>query len=450
MRRHTTQHLNQHLSIDLNTGALIDDLHRRVLLRGVNVGGRCKWAPYLPYDQEDAPHIERMCTQIHQWGFNVIRLSLNWQALQSNASNFNAKYIQHLEQWLENAQQHDIRVLLDFHQDLFAAPFCGNGFPLWTLPPEYQTTSRPSSRLWFLGYALDDRVRTCFERLWTNTDGLQDQFIDMWTHVLDQLGTYPSLVGIDIINEPSWGLDSNLKRFKQRHLMPFYQRVHAALHPIAPHLLLGYGMPGAECVDWSGDHHQRPHGEQFLYTPHVYDPSILLTKHGGLSIPPEPALAQLGRFQKQSATPVLLGEFGITHGAKDGPHWLERVYDAMDQHLLHGTIWEYSHSNERWNGEDLNLVDALFAPRPAAHAAARPYPAAVSADHFQYQYNAKQRCATLTYTPSHDAPTLIRVPAHLSIRRVHASHEHNNWICPANTIELTASSTITWHIEFTT
>ena len=74
------------LSVSDEDGSLRDPQGQRVFLRGVNIGGRCKWAPWGPGELEAGESWEalaqHMCARVRAWGLNFMRLSLNWEALE--------------------------------------------------------------------------------------------------------------------------------------------------------------------------------------------------------------------------------------------------------------------------------------------------------------------------------------------------------------------------------
>lgn len=69
-------------------GTRLRDGHgREVWLRGANVGGRSKWAPFLPFDIEDAEDdvaFEREAARVMDvaasFGFDVVRMPFSWEA----------------------------------------------------------------------------------------------------------------------------------------------------------------------------------------------------------------------------------------------------------------------------------------------------------------------------------------------------------------------------------
>ncbi|MCB1309052.1 MAG: hypothetical protein KDK30_12760, partial [Leptospiraceae bacterium] len=217
-----------------------------------------------------------------------------------------------------------------------------------------------------------------------------------------------------------------------------------------------------------------PAPEQTVNAGHWYDVTVLFLKKfpypfGFDGISGKPALGangirksyirQLSAFQQASVKqqqPALLGEFGIpfdldngraykaaAHKQKDGRAWrkhsraLGLMYDAIDHHLLHSTLWNYTASNRNdarigdgWNQEDLSIYSAdqkhgvfgsnagvSFHPDNGGRALSgfvRPYVRRAQGTLLSMQYNSKKRTfeaeiAVRTNTDGH--PTEIFVPA---------------------------------------
>jgi endoglycosylceramidase len=68
------------------------------------------------------------------------------------------------------------RVIVDFHQDVYASPFCGDGFPLWTLPGEHGPAAPRLQQTGAIGYVLDPDVRGAFDRFWADENDVQGKF----------------------------------------------------------------------------------------------------------------------------------------------------------------------------------------------------------------------------------------------------------------------------------
>ena len=124
--------------------------------------------------------------------------------------------------------------------------------------------------------------------------------------------------------------------------------------------------------------------------------------------------------------PCLLGEFGLPFDMnnkkayKTGDYSLHEkalsiYYDAIDENLLHSTIWNYTADNthedgDHWNGEDLSIV-CNGQPR-AAGGWLRPYPMATAGIPIIFNWNKEKTefCFWFHADPRVDAPTEIFIP----------------------------------------
>ncbi|MDR0643613.1 MAG: cellulase family glycosylhydrolase [Treponema sp.] len=130
--------------------------------------------------------------------------------------------------------------------------------------------------------------------------------------------------------------------------------------------------------------------------------------------------------EKMGDMPCLLGEFGLPFDLnkrkafKTGNYRvhetaLSMYYDAIDAHLLHSTIWNYTADNtnaegDRWNGEDLSIFSENK-PR-AERGWLRPYPMATAGTPLRLSWNWKTGCFLYTFKadPSIEQPTEIFIP----------------------------------------
>lgn len=112
-----------------------------------------------------------------------------------------------------------------------------------------------------------------------------------------------------------------------------------------------------------------------------YDPTLALNPETGELIQGRPAVRQayrdqmglhLARARRDGLHgPVLIGEFGVPFDLDGGEAFatgdfsaqeqaLSAYYDALDAHLLHATLWNYTPDNSNrwgdgWNGEDFSI-----------------------------------------------------------------------------------------------
>ena len=374
------------LTVDEACGGLRDAMGRDVVMRGLNCGGRAKWAPFMPFLIEGGDDLETVrakattfFARMVGWGLDTVRLTFSWEALEPEEGVIDEVYLDRYEAMVDAAWALRLRVIVDFHQDIFASPLCGDGFPAWTLPDAVaQRPPRHDCPAWGFAYALDADVRTAFDRFWANEDGIQDAFEAMWDLMATRFRDHPGVVGFEIINEPGWGTASSIDDWKDEVLTGFHTKMVKRLQAIAPTALVFYDNTGADAITGMDATYPRPEGDGLVFGPHYYDQGIF-TGAGWSGDPPEPVIQRMADFMATRQAHVLLGEFGI-HGETDegAEEWLSRVMDAVDQHRISATLWEYSINDEPWNGEDLSVFGPDGQERPNLDVYVRPWLEAVA------------------------------------------------------------------------
>ncbi len=360
-----------------------DSLGRSVLLRGANTGGRSKWEPFMPFDFTDEPSfaagLERVMNALTGIGANVIRAPFSWEALEPKRGAFDKVYLERYARLIDAAWARGIRTVVDFHQDVFATVFSGDGFPLWALgsiehgPPRRDMPDGD----WFPQYfAQGGPVPRAFDRFWKNEDGLLDAFESMWSRVAKRLGAHPGVLGFEIMNEPGWG-SMDMGAFERVTLPALWQRIGLAIHEQAKGAVIVGGGPGTDGLMGSTQL-RKPEIAPFLYAPHFYEVAVAT---GGV-YPGIAAIEQrvktLAAVGEQWNCPVLFGEFGASDHSDGRVQYLRDVYSLYDALKVHTTIWEISFSKELWNNEALGLIGPDLVERATYAEADRAYPRAVS------------------------------------------------------------------------
>lgn len=237
--------------------------------------------------------------------------------------------------------------------------------------------------------------------------------------------------------------------FENRFFKPFAERYLRAIRRATPDAWIFLETEAAKPPPRYAD------APNVVYAPHWYDAVLLVTKRHfgwlGADFRTEKPVfgaknvrrsfaGQLGQFKKwaeseMGGAPVLLGEFGIPfdlNGAKafrtgdfhEQTEALDRTFRALEDNLMHGTLWNYTADNTQvhgdgWNGEDLSLYCAEDehekgedAGGRALDAAVRPYPAAVAGEPLAFEYDPKKTRFTFRFKadPALSAPTEIYVP----------------------------------------
>ena len=100
---------------------LMDELGREISLRGINArieglfdvtfdDGRIALEPIPDFSMDDAQAMVR-------YGFNVLRLPINWSGMEPHEGEFSEAYFDKLDAVINLASDAGLYVLLDFHQD---------------------------------------------------------------------------------------------------------------------------------------------------------------------------------------------------------------------------------------------------------------------------------------------------------------------------------------------
>ena len=370
------------LKID-GAGRLRDGQGRDVVLRGINAGGRAKWAPFVPFPIDPGASLEAVeaaaevfFARLGPWGLDTVRLTFSWEALEPTCGQLDERYFDRYRTMVDVAWRHGVRAIVDFHQDIYASPFSGDGFPVWTLGGFEPGPPRHDDPLWFFKYVQDEGVKRAFDRFWADEGGIRRAFEGMWRTMASRLVDHPGVVGFEIINEPGWGSAPDVDVWKREVLTPFHTRMIEVIRGVAPEALIFYDGPGIDALSRSVSH-CRPSGSGLVFAPHLYDPGLIMS-NPWTGMEPEPSLQALARFRDEAATPILLGEFGIGDGAEGGPAWLDRAMNEIDRLRLSATLWEYSQGEERWNGEDLSVLSFEGEERAVLDVYVRPWVRALS------------------------------------------------------------------------
>ncbi len=400
------------LTIDAQ-GQLRDELDRVVVMRGINTGGRSKWAPYLPFPiaaeaslDEVRAGAEEFFARLQPWGLDTVRLPFSWEGLEPEDGALDERYLDRYEVMVDVAWSLGLRVIVDFHQDVYASPYCGDGFPLWTLSDPAPGPPCRDCPDWFLNYAISPEVQAAFDQLWSDETGVQTRMRAMWAVMATRFADHPGVVGFEMINEPGWGSASNVQFFKRDVLTPFHASLAAELRALAPEVLVLYDNPGIDALGIGEVQHQRPGGDGLVYAPHLYDPG-LINGDPWTGAEPGPALAEIASFAAAERVPVVLGEFGVVDGAEGGATWLAQAMAALDEHGMSATLWEYSVSGERWNEEDLSVVTPEGDERGVLDTYVRPWPRAVAGEGARFSWDPEGGALEASWTAAEGVTEIV-------------------------------------------
>jgi len=130
----------------------VDAAGRKVILRGVNLGGDTKvpfspdgatqnredWPPRdlvnvswigRPFPREEA---EEHFSRLRSWGLNCLRFLTTWEAVEhAGPYRYDEPYLDYLAEMIALAGRYGFHVFVDPHQDVWSRVTGGDGAPLW-------------------------------------------------------------------------------------------------------------------------------------------------------------------------------------------------------------------------------------------------------------------------------------------------------------------------------
>lgn len=355
-------------------GARLADAHgRTVHLRGVNAGGRAKFAPYAPFEYDDWDRdLDAYLDRAASWGIDVLRVPFTWAALEPTPGDDDEAWLARYDALLDGAAARGMWTIVDAHQDIYSEVYCGDGFPAWTVedPPDPHHDCPD----WFLAYVSGDpEVDAAFDAFWADTRGTRTAFGAMWDRMVDHHAERPGVIGYELLNEPHRGT-ADADTWGAEVYTPFVASLAARAQARDPDALVFFDASGLDAVDRTPDF-PRPEGENLVFAPHFYDASAFL---GGTPDPDDvhDGLAQWADVRDDWEMPVLIGEVGVDPDSEAAGVFAEAVWGAVGELGLGTTWWEYSVADEAWNEEHLSIVDgAGVEAEVLVEPLARPYPA---------------------------------------------------------------------------
>lgn len=238
----------------------VDESGRRVILRGVNLGGDCK----VPWPDGGTEHssdfsdhrtvsfigrpfplaeADEHLARLKHWGFNCLRLLTTWEAVEhTGPGQYDKAYLDYFEDIARRAGKFGLYVFVDFHQDVWSRMSGGDGAPGWTFEavgldfskfhaagaahvmqhkydyakggrqdayPQMSWSSNyrlpANAIMWTLFFAGRDMTPD-FKIDGRNVqDYLQDHYIGAMRAIAERVKDMPHVIGFDTLNEPGEG-----------------------------------------------------------------------------------------------------------------------------------------------------------------------------------------------------------------------------------------------------
>jgi endoglycosylceramidase len=120
------------ISIDKNSRHFVDIEGRVRVFHGLNIV--IKNPPYVPIEDHFDPLFsltEEDLDYLTEFGFNVVRLGVIWEAVETSPGVYDQVYLDTYERIINKLGERGIYTILDSHQDMFSRILCGEGVPVF-------------------------------------------------------------------------------------------------------------------------------------------------------------------------------------------------------------------------------------------------------------------------------------------------------------------------------
>lgn len=299
---------------------------------------------------------------LKQTGLNVIRLGVMWPGVEPQRGKYNDTYLQVMKNLISKLSQHNIFVLIDFHQDSLSQKFCGEGLPLWASIPKKDaahapfpvpidepyivdnTTGIPSvqdcdKHSWDV-YQITEAAASAYQSLYDNHDDIQDAFAQYWQVMAKTFQSLPNILGYDLMNEPFCGDIWTRPSLAvpgvadRENLQPMYDRVATAIRQIDTEHLLFFNSVTWD--DFATGFTHVPGGESFtnmsVLAYHFYAPPNLFIE--------EQLMARQIDYNRLQCAGMLT-EFDIAYDNGANVPNMMHTMSACDKYKQSWIGWEY-------------------------------------------------------------------------------------------------------------
>ncbi len=335
---------------------IVDDLGRDVILRGVNITslgeywqGNPAWPPTMPTTDEDWAAMEAA-------GISVVRLVVHWSRIEPERDVYDHAYLDEVDAYVRRAAEHGIYTVIDMHQDAYSAfiytaegetcpdgmrPGKGwDGAPAWAVITDGATACTPGER------NAAPAVLAAWAHFYRNTDGLRDEFAEMWGVVAERFAGRPEVAGYDLLNEPEVPMPAaEMEPLYDALLADTIAAIRAAeadagapfeqLLFVEPAFATGnpsWGFVVPNPVRSGYD------ARQVVSAPHNYAEAIAL---GPLSLTIEGMNTLYLNTAAVLGVPTWIGEHGFWDTSDDTVERIARFVADQDRHRLGGAWWQW-------------------------------------------------------------------------------------------------------------
>ena len=323
-----------------SNGYIRDPHGRAVVLRGVNVDNSSKRPPdFIGWQTE------REYDLLQEWGFNVIRLLIFWEAIEPQPNVYDSAFLDRISERVRWAKERNIHVVLDMHQDLYGRGFGNNGAPAWSCPESHYQAYQPVTP-WFMNYA-NPQIMACYDQFW-RSETLRGHLLRVWEQVALRFAQEDGVIGFDFYNEPYQG-SMAIDVYDREYLQVYYYQV---IDTMIPHLSGKLFFLEPVTLTQSGalplyfdKPFRRANG---VFSPHYYertthDPGLVYT---GKQEDIEKVFQVYDNMAQGLGTPMWLGEYGGITINQGFLTYLEHLTRVMEKRTMGSTYYDMGNTDQ--------------------------------------------------------------------------------------------------------
>jgi len=415
------------------------------IFRGVNAV--YKIAPWIPSSEgfDSQTTLSELDAQnLKAWGFNVVRLGVMWPGVEPGPAGAVSKdYLDSVQEVVNILAEHDVHVVLDMHQDLFARDYCGEGvadyvvdkckpfmpegMPSFPFPVTNETVPLDEDGNPTLDFCLErpfiqwyftHEVSAMFQCLYENKANLWDDYAGFWKAVATRFVDSPNVLGYELLNEPWLGdiyTYPNLllpKQTEQKYLEPMYQHIHEAIREVDDRKIIFF--EGVTIDYWASGFSQVPGGPEYASRSaiayHIYCPGANPTLKMNEVCKPidKEFMTMRQRDAERLGTGLILTEFGATQDGRLDYMNLEDVAQLADSYGSSWMYWQFKYYEDLTTmtpqGESLYSGEGGTVSEGKLKVLSRTYPQVVAGELGSFFFNSHTHVFSMSFTPSVDGP----------------------------------------------
>jgi len=377
---------------------LVDALGREISIRGINArveglfdvtfdDGRIPLEPIPAFTQEDAEAMVR-------YGFNVLRLPINWSGLEPHEGQFSDIYFQKLDEVIGFARNAGLYVLLDFHQDAYSKEIGEDGAPLWAIvPPPEQLLEGPLENL--NERRLSAQVFNAFQGFFKNQEGIQDRFLPVWEKVVGRYAHRSEVIGFEPMNEPLVLFDPS-----KQVLYDFYQKLLPAMRELdnrhmlwmEPDVIRNFGNSAPLLAEPFPD-------SNIVYCPHIYPAGVDASTNEEWKTWLIENYSNMKSEANSWGGALVVGEWGVHPDDAEAPGYIQAMQEAAEESSSGQMLWLWKEDSQgSWGFYDFDVATGNWVIRDnAVRLFGKPYALAVPGTLLTQHFDPEERVLSFSF-----------------------------------------------------